>query len=94
MHIVPCRWALQNPQLVAPVLLEYDFAVNLCSKQREHVKMIQKSTFEPVGPVRDGLPRYKNPLMASLTDNALIVSAAADMTASCSVGVSSAFCIL
>eukprot|EP00435_Cladocopium_sp_Y103_P007801 s5972_g2.t1 len=45
------RWALQNPQLVAPVLLDYDVL------------------------------EYKSPLMASLTDTALIVSAAADMTA-------------
>lgn len=45
------RWALQNPQLVAPVLLDYDVL------------------------------EYKSPLMASLTDTALIVGAAADMTA-------------
>lgn len=45
------RWALQNPQLVAPVLLDYDVL------------------------------EYKSPLMATLTENALIVSAAADMTA-------------
>ncbi|CAK9036120.1 unnamed protein product [Durusdinium trenchii] len=45
------RWALQNPQLVAPVLLKYDFL------------------------------EYKSPLMSTLTDNALVIQAPADITA-------------
>ncbi|CAE7332274.1 unnamed protein product [Symbiodinium sp. KB8] len=45
------RWAMQNPALVAPVLLDYD------------------------------VQEYRSPLMASLADGALVVSAPADITA-------------
>lgn len=59
------------------MLLDYDVLENLFGN---YVIRVMSVIFEQVLWVVGAVLRYKSPLMATLTENALIVSAAADMT--------------
>ena len=82
------RWAMQNPALVAPVLLDYDVQENLACTACVYYSCLIEHSFDcgraqctpEAGRMVPAVLRYRSPLMASLADGALVVSAPADIT--------------